>query len=119
RRDLRRVEYGDERDAEMNAFLRKISPATSADRIRKPLLVAQGFNDPRVPVTESDQIVAAVKRKQVPVWYVVAKDEGHGFRKKSNTDYMRIVLFEFMKRNLLGEPAAPTASGAGAQATGE
>jgi dipeptidyl aminopeptidase/acylaminoacyl peptidase len=106
RRDLRRVEYGDERDPRMRAHLETISPARNAQRIRKPLLVAQGANDPRVPLSESDQIVAAVRGNQVPVWYVVAKDEGHGFRKKTNTDYLRMVLFEFMRRHLLGETTA-------------
>jgi dipeptidyl aminopeptidase/acylaminoacyl peptidase len=101
RRDLRRVEYGDERDPKMRAFLESIAPARRADRIRRPLLVAQGANDPRVPLSESDQIVAAVSAGGAPVWYVVAKDEGHGFQKKSNTDYLRAVLFEFMRRHLV------------------
>jgi dipeptidyl aminopeptidase/acylaminoacyl peptidase len=71
-------------------------------------MVSQGANDPRVPLSESDQIVAAVKGNGVPVWYLVAKDEGHGFQKKSNTDYQRAVLYEFVRRYLLseGEPAA-------------
>jgi dipeptidyl aminopeptidase/acylaminoacyl peptidase len=101
RRDLRRVEYGDERDPEMRAFLEEIAPANRAKRIIKPLLVTQGANDPRVPLTESDQIVAAVKGNGVPVWYVVARNEGHGFVKKSNTDYLRAVVTEFMRRFLL------------------
>jgi dipeptidyl aminopeptidase/acylaminoacyl peptidase len=103
RRDLRRVEYGDERDPEMRAFLEGIAPAKRASRITKPLLVTQGANDPRVPLSESDQIVAAVKNNGVPVWYLVAKDEGHGFGKKSNTDYQRAVVMEFVRRYLLGE----------------
>jgi dipeptidyl aminopeptidase/acylaminoacyl peptidase len=101
RRDLRREEYGDERDPEMKAFLLEISPANRADRIRRPILVAQGANDPRVPLSESDQIVAKLKANGVPVWYIVAKDEGHGFQKKTNTDYQRAVLFEFMRRHLV------------------
>ena len=101
RRDLRRAEYGDERDPKMREILERISPANRVDRITKPLLVAQGANDPRVPLSESDQIVAAVEKKGVPVWYVVGKDEGHGFRKKSNVDYMRAVMVEFVRRNLL------------------
>ena len=103
RRDLRRVEYGDERDPQMRAFLEEIAPAKRASRITKPLLVSAGANDPRVPVTESDQIAAAVKGNGVPVWYLVGKDEGHGFAKKSNSDYQRAVLFEFVRRFLLGE----------------
>jgi len=106
RRDLRRVEYGDERDPQMRAFLEEIAPANRASRITKPLLVSAGANDPRVPVTESDQIVAAAKRNGVPVWYLVGKDEGHGFAKKGNSDYQRAVLFEFVRRFLLGEGTA-------------
>ena len=103
RQDLRRVEYGDERDPQMREFLEGIAPANRAKQITKPLLVSAGANDPRVPVTESDQIVAAVQANGVPVWYLVAKDEGHGFGKKSNSDFQRAVLFEFIRRFLLGE----------------
>jgi dipeptidyl aminopeptidase/acylaminoacyl peptidase len=106
RRDQRRAEYGDERIAEMREFLKKISPAPQADKIRQPLLVAQGANDPRVPVSESDQIVSAVEKNGAPVWYVVAQDEGHGFQKKVNTDYMRVVMIEFIREHLLGGEAA-------------
>ena len=108
RRDLRRVEYGDERDPQMRAFLEGIAPARRAGRITKPLMVSAGANDPRVPVTESDQIAAAVRSNGVPVWYLVGKDEGHGFAKKSNTDYQRAVLFEFVRRFLLGKPTTST-----------
>jgi dipeptidyl aminopeptidase/acylaminoacyl peptidase len=103
RQDLRRAEYGDERNPQMRAFLEGIAPANRAGKITRPLLVSQGANDPRVPLTESDQIVAAVKSNGVPVWYLVAKDEGHGFGKKTNTDYQRAVLFEFVRRFLLAE----------------
>ncbi len=101
RRDLRRVEYGDERDADMRAFLEGIAPVNHADRITKPLMISQGANDPRVPLHESDQIAAAVRAKGVPVWYLVAKDEGHGFQKKSNSDYQRAVLLEMIRTFLL------------------
>jgi dipeptidyl aminopeptidase/acylaminoacyl peptidase len=103
RRDLRRVEYGDERDPGMRAFLESIAPANHADRITRPLLVAQGANDPRVPLAESDAIVAAVRAKGVPVGYIVAKNEGHGFAKKENSDYLREALVAFAERYLLGE----------------
>jgi len=103
RQDLRRAEYGDERDPQMRAFLEGIAPVGRARQITRPLLVTQGANDPRVPLAESDQIVNAVKSNSVPVWYLVAKDEGHGFGKKTNTDFQRAVLFEFMRRYLLGE----------------
>lgn len=101
RRDLRRVEYGDERNADMRAFLEGIAPVNHADRITKPLMISQGANDPRVPLHESDQIAAAVRAKGVPVWYLVAKDEGHGFQKKSNSDYQRAVLLEMIRTFLL------------------
>jgi dipeptidyl aminopeptidase/acylaminoacyl peptidase len=84
--DLRRVEYGDERDPKMRAILEKISPLTNASRIKVPLFVAQGKNDPRVPVTEAEQIVKTVRQGGGPVWYMLAKDEGHGFQKRTNRD---------------------------------
>lgn len=86
RRDLRRAEYGDERDEEMRSFLERISPTTNAARIQRPLFVLQGANDPRVPVSEAEQIVRTVRSNGGEVWYLLAKDEGHGFRKKSNRD---------------------------------
>lgn len=101
RQDLRRVEYGDERDPDMRAFLEGIAPVRHAKKITKPLLVTQGENDPRVPVSESDQIVAAVQGNGVPVWYLVGRDEGHGFKKKANADYQRAVMFEFVRTFLL------------------
>jgi len=102
RQDLRRVEYGDERDPEMRAFLTSISPLTHVDEIATPLLISQGLNDPRVPAGESEQIVAALKNSDIPVWYVLAKDEGHGFRKKANRDYLSAVTAMFLQRHLLG-----------------
>jgi dipeptidyl aminopeptidase/acylaminoacyl peptidase len=107
RQDLRRAEYGDERDPQMRAFLEGIAPVNHAKQITRPLLVSQGANDPRVPLAESDQIAAAVKSNGVPVWYLVAKDEGHGFGKKTNTDFQRAVLFEFVRRYLIGENPQP------------
>jgi dipeptidyl aminopeptidase/acylaminoacyl peptidase len=86
RQSLRRAEYGDERDPEMRAYLRRISPLTSAERISKPLLVVHGKNDPRVPPSEAEQIVARLRSRGGEVWYLQAKDEGHGFRKKPNRD---------------------------------
>ena len=83
RRDLRRVEYGDERDPKMREFLLRISPVNNAHKITKPLFVVQGENDPRVPLTEAEQMVATVKKNGGPVWYLMANDEGHGFAKKN------------------------------------
>jgi dipeptidyl aminopeptidase/acylaminoacyl peptidase len=81
-----RQEYGDERDPEMRSFLRGISPLTNADRITRPLLVVHGRNDPRVPVLEAEEIVNRLRAKGDEVWYLLAADEGHGFRKKPNRD---------------------------------
>ena len=101
RRDLRRVEYGDERDPKMRAFLEQTAPLTNADKIRKPLLVVQGKNDPRVPLGEAEQLVAAVKKNGTPVWYLMAKDEGHGFAKKQNADFQFYTTVLFMKECLI------------------
>ena len=92
RRDLRRAEYGDERDPKMRAFLNQISPVNKVALIRRPLLVVDGLNDPRVPPMESQQIVWRMRSKGAEVWYLAAKDEGHGFRKKANEDvYLQTV----------------------------
>jgi len=103
RRDLRRVEYGDERDPEMRKFLMEISPLTNAEQIQKPMLVVHGANDPRVPLSEAEQLVDILKQQDVPVWYLVATDEGHGFAKKQNIDYQFYTNIMFMKRFLLDE----------------
>ena len=102
RRDLRRAEYGDERDPEMREFLLSISPTNHVDKIRKPLFVIQGANDPRVPASESDQMVQAIREHNGHVWYMLALDEGHGFRKKENQDRMSEAVAYFLKLNLLG-----------------
>ncbi len=112
RRDLRRAEYGDERDPQIAAFFEKIAPLGQADRITSPLFVAQGRNDPRVPYTEAEQIVAAVRGNGQPVWFLMFDDEGHGFRKKSNSDYFGAASMLFWHQHLLGQ----TTAGAGEQA---
>ena len=101
RRDLRRAEYGDERDPDMRRFLLSISPTTHARRINKPLLVAQGANDPRVPASESEQIVAAVREGGTQVWSLLAEDEGHGFRKRGNRDALLATIGLFLQEFLL------------------
>jgi len=101
RRDLRRVEYGDERDPAMAEFLGKISPANQAEKIRKPLFVVQGLNDPRVPASESEQMVKAIRDRGGNVWYLLAKDEGHGFQKKKNSDFMFLGTVMFLQEHLL------------------
>lgn len=99
RRDLRRVEYGDER--KIRDFLNNISPSTNAHKIKKPLFVIQGKNDPRVPMSEAEQIVKTVRKNNVPVWYQLATNEGHGFSKKYNRDFMYYSVFRFFQEYLL------------------
>ncbi len=103
RQDLRRVEYGDERDSTVRAWMERSAPLTNADRVTKPMLVVQGMNDPRVPRSEAEQMVAALERRNVPVWYVMAKDEGHGFQKKSNVDFQFYATILFVKKYLVGQ----------------
>ena len=101
RRDLRRVEYGDERDPAMRAFMEQIAPLNNASQIKVPLFVVQGKNDPRVPYTEAEQMVAAVRKNGVPVWYLLADNEGHGFARKSNADYYFYATVQFFESVLL------------------
>ncbi|MBK7887402.1 MAG: S9 family peptidase [Bacteroidetes bacterium] len=103
RRDLRRVEYGDEQNPEMYAFLEKISPLTNVTKIKIPMFIVQGGNDPRVPRTEAVQMAEALKKNNIPVWYLEAKDEGHGFRKKTNSDYQFYSTILFVKKYLLNQ----------------
>ncbi len=98
RRDLRRAEYGDERDPHMRAFLDRISPLTNAGRIKKPLLVVAGLNDPRVPASQSDQLVWRVRSGGGEVWYLTAKDEGHGFRRKTDRDALLETEATFLEK---------------------
>ncbi len=101
RRDLRRVEYGDERDPKMSAFFTKIAPLNNTDKIKKPMFIIQGTNDPRVPVTEATQMRDKLKAQGNTVWYLEAKNEGHGFRKKENVDFQRLAVIRFMEEYLL------------------
>lgn len=103
RRDLRRVEYGDERDPKQREQLMKISPLTSVDKITTPLLVATGGTDPRVPPSEADQMIKAVRANGGSVWHVLAKNEGHVFRKKENEDYYFWTSIMFWRKTLLGQ----------------
>jgi len=101
RRDLRRVEYGDERDPKMREFLERIAPMNHIQMIKKPMFVIAGKNDPRVPASESQQIVAALKTNGTPVWFLMANDEGHGFAKKKNNDFLFYSAAVFLKTYLL------------------
>ena len=112
RRDLRRAEYGDERDPQMLAFMDRIAPLNNAQKITKPMFVVQGANDPRVPKTEALQIVETLKKQGTPVWFLMANDEGHGFAKKKNADFQFYATVQFIREHLLGE-AAPAQAAAG------
>ena len=101
RRDLRRAEYGDERDEKMREFLLRISPTTNADKIEAALFVLHGKNDPRVPVEEAEQIVAKMRELGRTVWYAQALNEGHGFQKKENSNLGRIMYALFWEEHLL------------------
>lgn len=98
RRDNRRAEYGDERDPKMRAVFERIAPLKNVGKITKPMLVMQGANDPRVPQSESDQVVAALRNNGVETWYVLYADEGHGFLKKANNDLRREVETVFLRK---------------------
>ena len=101
RRDLRRAEYGDERDPKMAAFFDKMAPLNNTDKIKKPMFIIQGTNDPRVPVTEARQMRDKLKAQGNTVWYMEAKDEGHLFKKKANIDYQNLAVIRFMQEYLL------------------
>ena len=103
RRELRRIEYGDERDPEMRAFLQDISPLNNVDKIKIPLFVQQGRNDPIVPMSESEQLVKALREQGQTVWYMNALNEGHGYDKKENRDLYQQATFLFLQKFLLGD----------------
>lgn len=99
-RDRWREEYGDERDPKMRAYLDRIAPLTNAQKIKKPLMIVQGENDARVRTTEADQIVKAVRKTGAPVWYLLAKNEGHDFT-QSTLDLQLFETVMFVNQFLL------------------
>lgn len=107
RRNARRAEYGDERDPVVRAALHALSPLASVDRIQSPLFVAHGANDPRVPLGEAEQIVRAVRQRGLEAWYMVAPDEGHGFRKRRTRDTFYQLMAAFFERHLLAPRPPP------------
>ena len=117
RRDLRRAEYGDERVPEVRSVQERISPLSHAGRIAAPLLVIQGKNDPRVPRSEAEQIVRAVRASGNEVWYLLALDEGHGFQKKENRDHLTAVTMMLLERMLAPRASSGGSAGAGAPGT--
>jgi dipeptidyl aminopeptidase/acylaminoacyl peptidase len=116
RQDLRRAEYGDERDPQMRAFFEQINPTSNADRIRSALMVAHGVNDPRVPFSEARQIADKVRGNGRIVWTIYADNEGHGFAKKDNAEYLRAVQVLFLKQHLgsADQPIAGSSAQSGA-----
>ncbi|MFL5398715.1 MAG: alpha/beta hydrolase family protein, partial [Myxococcales bacterium] len=107
RRDLRRVEYGDERDPAVRAVQERISPLHSVEKIKSSLFVVQGHNDPRVPQSEAEQIVKAVRGRGKDVWYLLGVNEGHGFQKKENRDYYTAATMWFLEQELKPRGAPP------------
>ncbi len=101
RRDLQRQEYGDERDPKTREFLDKNAPVNNVEKIKKPLMIIQGQNDPRVPVAEGQRMVSALKKRGIPVWYLLAKDEGHVWIKQSNWDFRSYAIAFFVQEHLL------------------
>ena len=100
RRDRRREEYGDERDPKMREFLNRIAPSNNVGKIKKPIMIVQGENDVRVPASEANQIVAALKKAGTPVWYLLAKNEGHDFTQRT-LDLQLYQTVMFVKEFLL------------------
>lgn len=94
---------GDHRTEEGQALLNSRTPLNYADRIKRPLLIGQGANDPRVKQNESDQIVQAMQEKGIPVTYVLYPDEGHGFARPENRISFYAVAEPFLSRCLGGK----------------
>ena len=106
RRDLRRVEYGDERDPKIHEYLEETAPLNNSEKIRKPVFAAVGKNDPRVPWTESRQMLDKLKSNGIQAWFLMANDEGHGYAKKKNQDFLFYSTILFVQQFLLGEKGA-------------
>jgi len=100
RREQRRAEYGDERDTVTRAWLESISPLARVETLRHPVLVVQGDHDAKVPSSQSEDLVAALRKQGTPVWRIAAHDEGHGFVRKANAEYLFLAIVEFVKEAL-------------------
>jgi dipeptidyl aminopeptidase/acylaminoacyl peptidase len=109
RRDLRRVEYGDERDPKIREYLEKTAPLNNSEKIRKPVFAAVGKNDPRVPWSESRQMLDKLKGNGITTWFLMANDEGHGYAKKKNQDFLFYATVMFVRQFLLGENVSTAA----------
>jgi dipeptidyl aminopeptidase/acylaminoacyl peptidase len=101
RRDLRRAEYGDERDPKIRQELNRVAPRNNIEKLSVPVLIFQGMNDPRVKYTESSDLVQELKSKSKTVWYVLAKNEGHGYTYTDNAIFMTASTMHFLKQFLL------------------
>ncbi|MGI9345245.1 MAG: S9 family peptidase [Gammaproteobacteria bacterium] len=100
-RDLRRQEYGDERDPQMRAFLARISPRRQVAQIRAPLMVVQGLNDPRISADQTKTLIDELRANGGVAWYLTAANEGHGYSRKDNYDFYQAVLMHFWNTYLL------------------
>jgi dipeptidyl aminopeptidase/acylaminoacyl peptidase len=101
RRDLRRVEYGHERDPAMRAYLEKIAPTNHLYAMHKPIFAVVGKNDPRVPWTESRQILDKLNTQGTTTWFLMANDEGHGYVQRKNVDFLFDPEVMFIQKCLL------------------
>jgi dipeptidyl aminopeptidase/acylaminoacyl peptidase len=111
RRDLRRVEYGDEREPKMREYLEGIAPVNNWQKIKKPIFAVVGKNDPRVPYSESRQLLERMKDSGVTTWFLMANDEGHGYAKKKNQDFQFYATIMFVRRFLLNDQTLQAAAG--------
>jgi protease II len=100
--DEMKVRVGDPTTEEGKKFLASRSPVNFTDRIDKPLLIGQGFNDPRVNHDESEQMVRKMEAKKTPVTYVIYSDEGHGFARPQNRTSFYAVTEAFLAQHLGG-----------------
>ena len=87
----------------MAAFFERTAPINNANKITKPIFIVQGKNDPRVPYTESQNMAQTIKKNGGAVWFLMANDEGHGFGKKNNQDFLFYATVEFVKQYLVSE----------------
>ncbi|PYP87229.1 MAG: peptidase S9, prolyl oligopeptidase [Blastocatellia bacterium AA13] len=101
RRDIQRHEYGDERDPKIREFMERTAPVNSAGKIKKPLLIIQGQNDPRVPAGEAQQMLTAIKTNKTSAWYLLAKNEGHDWKKRANQEFRLCAMALFVEEYLL------------------
>jgi dipeptidyl aminopeptidase/acylaminoacyl peptidase len=108
RRDLRRREYGDERDEKTVEWMREVSPLGRAAAITQPLFIAHGVNDPRVPVAIAEQLATTVREAGGEVWLLLAQREGHSVQETGTQGELQRRLATFLERFLLAPPRGPS-----------